>query len=54
MCALRACGSLKDLVRGYEIHSKEQLEGEIFVCNSLEDMYAECGSLVGPGMCSRT
>lgn len=50
ICALRACGSIKDLVRGQEIHLKiveEQLEGETFVGNCLVDMYAKCGSVAG-------
>eukprot|EP00250_Pteridium_aquilinum_P034365 c7486_g2_i1 orf=1-1131(-) len=43
ICTLRACGSLRDLDRGQEIYSKiveEELEGEVYVGNSLVDMYA--------------
>lgn len=50
ICALRACGSIKDLTRGQQTHSKiveEHLEREGFVGNSLVDMYAKCGSVAG-------
>lgn len=46
---LKACGKLKDLGRGCQIHaeiaSKGELDRDLYVGSCLVDMYAKCGSL---------
>ncbi|KAI5057912.1 hypothetical protein GOP47_0027927 [Adiantum capillus-veneris] len=46
---LKACSMLKDLSRGCELHAdiskRGLLERDAFVCSSIVDMYAKCGSL---------
>lgn len=45
---LKACARLKDVERGWEIHvqiTQKGFENDLFVSNSLIDMYAKCGSL---------
>jgi pentatricopeptide repeat protein len=46
---LKACGKLKDVTKGSEVHSHiaklEWLKTNLFVWNSVVDMYAKCGSL---------
>jgi pentatricopeptide repeat protein len=45
---LPACGKLAALGQGKDIHEdiiRRQLQSDIFVANSLVDMYAKCGSL---------
>lgn len=46
---LKACARLKCLEKGWEIHNeivKESYERDLFVGNTLVDMYGKCGSLV--------
>ena len=48
ICSLKACGSLGAIYKGQELHceiSKEELEEDAYVGNSLVDMYAKCGAL---------
>ncbi|KAH7294096.1 hypothetical protein KP509_28G056200 [Ceratopteris richardii] len=48
MCGLKACGALGNVTKGWEIHSellKKGWEGDIFVSNTLIDMYINCSSL---------
>ncbi|KAI5070834.1 hypothetical protein GOP47_0015177 [Adiantum capillus-veneris] len=50
VCGLKACGSMKALKKGEELHSdivrKGSLDWDIMIGNALVDMYAKCGSLV--------
>lgn len=46
---LKACGQRSLVVLGKEIHGfvlKNGLDGDVFVCNALMQMYSECGSAV--------
>lgn len=48
--AARTCGALRSLDRGRQVHAKVMgfgYEADVFVQNSLIDMYAECGDLEG-------
>ncbi|OVA08564.1 Pentatricopeptide repeat [Macleaya cordata] len=45
---LKACSQLLDLKRGKQIHGKiftSNLKGNVFIWNSLIDMYAKCGEI---------
>lgn len=49
VCSLKACGLIGALDRGRELHAeiaKEAYEKDIFVGNTLVDMYARCGMLL--------
>eukprot|EP00250_Pteridium_aquilinum_P016131 c22959_g2_i1 orf=717-2639(+) len=49
VCSLKACGGVGDITRGLKLHveiSKDGLEGNVHVCSTLVDMYAEFGLLV--------
>jgi pentatricopeptide repeat protein len=48
VCTLKACGNDSALYKGQEIHIqlvKQGIEKDVFVCNTLVDTYAKCGSL---------
>lgn len=48
LCALRACGSLRDTNQGRLIHEQtvhRGLEVDVVVGNALVDMYSKCGSM---------
>ncbi|KAI5067685.1 hypothetical protein GOP47_0018213 [Adiantum capillus-veneris] len=48
-CILKACGSLKDMEKGQQIHTQMLreclLEKDIVVANALIDMYVRCGTV---------
>ncbi|XP_024537486.1 putative pentatricopeptide repeat-containing protein At3g49142 [Selaginella moellendorffii] len=49
LAALRSCASAKNLERGKRVHAQAMERGydsNVFVANSLVNMYAKCGSLV--------
>jgi pentatricopeptide repeat protein len=49
VCSLKACGSIKAIYKGRQIHCDivtEGLERDLFISNSLIDMYAKCGLLL--------
>ena len=49
LCVLKACGHIRDMVKGEEVHAKIESRGfldiNIIVGNTLVDMYVKCGSL---------
>eukprot|EP00250_Pteridium_aquilinum_P018089 c23934_g1_i1 orf=1030-3666(+) len=48
LCSLRACGSMCSIERGREIHAevvKEGFDEDLFVGNTLMDMYVKCGCI---------
>lgn len=48
LCTLKACQSIEDLDKGQELHAevvKEEFEGDLFLGNTLVDMYGSCGLL---------
>ncbi|KAI5062634.1 hypothetical protein GOP47_0023173 [Adiantum capillus-veneris] len=48
VCSLKACGSLRALYKGQEIHAQailQWIERELFIGNTSVDMYAKCGCL---------
>lgn len=48
LCILRACSSIGDVERGRLIHNQiicSELEADVFVGNTLIDMYGKCGSM---------
>ncbi|KAK1314742.1 putative pentatricopeptide repeat-containing protein [Acorus calamus] len=51
--AVKTCGGLRSLRGGRQVHARVIVSGcesDVFICNSLIDMYAKCGDLDG---CSR-
>ncbi|KAK1287566.1 Pentatricopeptide repeat-containing protein [Acorus calamus] len=51
--AVKTCGGLRSLCGGRQVHARVIVSGcesDVFICNSLIDMYAKCGDLDG---CSR-
>lgn len=48
VCSLKACGNIKDAVKGQEVHSEIACKGlneDLFIGNTLVHMYAKCGWL---------
>ncbi|KAH7432704.1 hypothetical protein KP509_07G035900 [Ceratopteris richardii] len=48
VCSLKACGSMGTICKGNEIHMQAAFQGiekELYVGNTLVDMYAKCGCL---------
>lgn len=48
LAILNACGNLKDLLKGYEIHAQmlsDDIESDIMIENALINMYGKCQSL---------
>lgn len=48
LAILNACGNLKDLLKGYEIHAhmlSDDIESDIMIENALINMYGKCQSL---------
>jgi pentatricopeptide repeat protein len=48
ICTLKACGNLKNLEKGQEMHTDIVLKGfskDLFIESALVDMYAKCGAL---------
>ena len=49
ICCLKACGSMKDLVKGEYLHDEIERKGfldkDLVLGNTLIDMYVKCGSL---------
>lgn len=46
VCGLKACARIKAIEKGQEIHAKlakQTMEKSLYVCNSLVDLYAQCG-----------
>jgi pentatricopeptide repeat protein len=49
VCCLKACGNIGCVSMGRDLHSQvvmKQLESNPYVCTTLVDMYASCGSLI--------
>lgn len=48
ICILKACGSIKAIVKGYDLHTgiiKQGFEKELYIGSTLVDMYSKCGLL---------
>ncbi|KAH7420504.1 hypothetical protein KP509_13G010300 [Ceratopteris richardii] len=50
VAALKACGNIGAIERGFEIHAeverRDLLNGDLVIANALIDMYAKCGSMI--------
>ncbi|KAH7301857.1 hypothetical protein KP509_23G046500 [Ceratopteris richardii] len=47
-CALKACGGIRDLIRGRSVHAHiviDLFKPDVVIINSIIDMYLSCGSL---------